>query len=517
MRAKVLFMTALLLVCFTMVASAQVTWNTTYNNYQVVFGGRTELMGSVTWTSAIPGQTTSTPASAVQIDYQLPIGNLDVGEAPITNTLVGNVRTMVWLHGITLTVKGTALSAVADGFNVNSLGDNAMLISLPAGVAVDIYDQIRLDGVRCDVSALDLHQTVQAIISSVPSDANNYNPNVVTVATIYDNFTVKNNTPGVVSVCQNGQSGEWGFQITEGFSGAFADYTGPNKRFKEYGATDSTTFILTVSDLPAGVEIDWPATIDTTGATGAFLEWVDTSSDGLSATYVFVAGATSDSVVETFEFVASFTVDITKVTVGVAKWTITMGPVYDPDVIYMDQIISFSIPAKEPQNAVSTVKCVTNLLYPYVVKGFGGYDTGIAVANTSFDKSAVAVDQGANPQHGTVTFFMYPKFAAGVTVAAAPMSFTTAEVMAGDSYANVLSALLPAAATEFQGYVIAVCNFQFGHGYAYIAFNMGQASGIAQGYVANVLPDFTSFDWKSRQAQIDDVTTNLIHAESLGQ
>ena len=191
-----------------------------------------------------------------------------------------------------------------------------------------------------------------------------------------------------------------------------------------------------------------------------------------------------------------------------------MGPIYDPDVDYMDQIISFSIPASDPENAVSVVKCVTNLLFPYVVKGFGGYETGIAVANTSFDMGAIAIDQGANLQSGTVTFFMYPKLADGAAHAEAPLSFTTGEVKAGDTYAQIVSAMLPAAATDFQGYVIAVCNFQFGHGYAYVAYNMGQANGVVQGYVANVLPDFSSFGWDSRQDQIDKAD---IHAESLGQ
>ena len=63
MKSKILFVAALMLV-FSMVASAQVTWNTTYNNYQVVKGGRTELMGSVTLDFRHSGQTTSDPASA---------------------------------------------------------------------------------------------------------------------------------------------------------------------------------------------------------------------------------------------------------------------------------------------------------------------------------------------------------------------------------------------------------------------------------------------------------------------
>jgi hypothetical protein len=509
MKSKILFVAALMLVCFTLVASAQVTWNTTYNNYQVVKGGRTELMGSVTFTSALPGQTTASPASAIQIDYQLPIGNLEAA-APSGPVTTGNSSVWTWPHGITLTVKGAALS-VAAGWNVTPLGENALLIKLPDGIAVDQYDQIKLDGVRCDVSALDIHMNVQAIISSVPSDANNYNPNVVTVATVYDNFLLKNVTWGIIAACEGGTSRDWQFDIKEGFSGAFADYTGVNARTKAYGSTANTTFTFTAVDLPAGVSIDWPSEA-ASATTESMLSWVRTFNSGKSAEYEMVAGADglADATVETFHFDIPVSGDVSKLTIGVGTFTATMGPVYDPDVDYIDQIISFSI---EPQtgNLVQTVKCVTNLLFPYVVEGFGGYDTGLAVANTSFDTGAIATGEGANPQNGTITFFMYSKLQEGQTKSGPPLTFATPEVKAGDTYAQVLSALMPAAASDFQGYVIAVCNFQFAHGYAYVAYNMGQANGVVQGYVANVMPDFNSTEG-SRQELTDD---SWRHAESL--
>ena len=39
----------------------------------------------------------------------------------------------------------------------------------------------------------------------------------------------------------------------------------------------------------------------------------------------------------------------------------------------------------------------------------------------------------------------------------------------------------------FQGYVIAICNFQFAHGYAFIS-DFG-ATKLAQGYLALIIPD----------------------------
>jgi hypothetical protein len=45
-----------------------------------------------------------------------------------------------------------------------------------------------------------------------------------------------------------------------------------------------------------------------------------------------------------------------------------------------------------------------------------------------------------------------------------------------------------AGAPEFQGYVIAVCEFQYGHGFAFITDGFGGIPALAQGYLALVIP-----------------------------
>jgi hypothetical protein len=113
--------------------------------------------------------------------------------------------------------------------------------------------------------------------------------------------------------------------------------------------------------------------------------------------------------------------------------------------------------------------CQTTLLYPFVT-GAAGFDTGIAVANTSMDPF------GTVNQTGSCKLWAY-----GVTVAAAgntPLQTTvigcdaTSTPVAGTncfpvvSPGSVQSVLASATLTNFQGYVIAVCNFQYAHGYA---------------------------------------------------
>jgi len=44
-------------------------------------------------------------------------------------------------------------------------------------------------------------------------------------------------------------------------------------------------------------------------------------------------------------------------------------------------------------------------------------------------------------------------------------------------------------APGFEGYVIATCNFQGAHGYAFVSDGLGTGTGIASNYLAVVLTD----------------------------
>jgi hypothetical protein len=126
---------------------------------------------------------------------------------------------------------------------------------------------------------------------------------------------------------------------------------------------------------------------------------------------------------------------------------------------------------------VTTIICRTILLYPYIVNQIG-LDTGIAIANTSQDPFTVGTS-ATQAQAGTCTLSFYPQ---DPTVAIPP-SFTTATVKGGNTYVGVLSQL----ASNFQGYMFAVCNFQYAHGFAFIS-DTG-VRNIAMGYLAVVIPD----------------------------
>jgi len=155
------------------------------------------------------------------------------------------------------------------------------------------------------------------------------------------------------------------------------------------------------------------------------------------------------------------------------------------------------IPGQTPLNILQVVKCACDLLFPYVVS-HDGFDTGIAIANTSLDPGA-NFGFGATPQQGTVTFFYFGTGAAGQV---APPSQTSGVVPAGQVLTYVVSSGAGNIGTtgangmdgragtgQFQGYVIAQAGFQYCHGFAFISpLGGGPLSpGISEGYLALVL------------------------------
>jgi len=113
------------------------------------------------------------------------------------------------------------------------------------------------------------------------------------------------------------------------------------------------------------------------------------------------------------------------------------------------------------------VLCTTDLLYPYVIN-VNGFDTGLAIANTTSDPF------GTTAQVGTCALNFYGS-------AAPSAAFVTPSIATGTVYANLASTVSPG----FSGYIIAVCNFQFAHGFAFVS-DVG-ARNLAMGYLALIM------------------------------
>jgi hypothetical protein len=139
----------------------------------------------------------------------------------------------------------------------------------------------------------------------------------------------------------------------------------------------------------------------------------------------------------------------------------------------------------DSSRAVLFQACVTNLLFPYVTN-WAGFDTGIAIANTSEDPFATPSDR---LQAGRCALNYYGRLANG-NPPATTREQTDREVAAGETITLVLSSgggLGLRGNPNFQGYIIAQCDFRFAHGFAFITDGpIGQAR-VAEGYLALVL------------------------------
>jgi hypothetical protein len=121
-------------------------------------------------------------------------------------------------------------------------------------------------------------------------------------------------------------------------------------------------------------------------------------------------------------------------------------------------------------NILSIVLCNTVLLFPFVTNQ-SGFDTGLAISNTTTDPFST------RPQNGSCTLNFFG--------ASAPPAVNTGNIATGTTFTTLAST----SAAGFQGYMIAVCQFQLAHGFAFIS-DIG-ARNLAMGYLALVLPDGT--------------------------
>ena len=124
--------------------------------------------------------------------------------------------------------------------------------------------------------------------------------------------------------------------------------------------------------------------------------------------------------------------------------------------------------------------CQTALLFPYVTTATG-FETGLAISNTTQDPF------GTTPQTGSCVLSWYQAGAGGTN----PANTTTPAIPGGTTYGTLASATTNAG-PNFTGYMIAVCNFQFAHGYAAIT-DVG-ARGIFSSYLALVFSNSSTLN-----------------------
>jgi hypothetical protein len=177
------------------------------------------------------------------------------------------------------------------------------------------------------------------------------------------------------------------------------------------------------------------------------------------------------SALETFQFGVNYIVTGNQNAGTPAQGNSQVNLSYAPVSATTTASSSAPIPRFVDTSTASTVLtinlCQTDLLFPFVTN-INGFDTGLAIANTTTDGPL-----GTAAQNGTCALNF---FGSG-----APSVFTTPNVATGTVYANTASTIAPG----FQGYMIAICNFQYAHGFAFVS-DVG-ARNLAMGYLALVI------------------------------
>jgi hypothetical protein len=163
---------------------------------------------------------------------------------------------------------------------------------------------------------------------------------------------------------------------------------------------------------------------------------------------------------------------------GSSTVTVSFAPISTVAVASSTAPIPRFTNLSSPNSAFTINLCTCNLLMPFVTNQ-AGFDTGVALANTSLDTF------GTSAQQGTVKLTYFGSTAGG---GAAPPPFTTQTVPAGAELIFNLSSggnFGVPATPGFEGYIIATANFQYCHAFVFIS-DVG-AQKLAEGYLAIML------------------------------
>jgi len=277
------------------------------------------------------------------------------------------------------------------------------------------------------------------------------------------------------------------------------------------GATQGTRFLLRLFNVPTGVTVEVantdhcedssPGTLelrrvtgtDGNGATGSLStdlgEDVDvelTPSGGALA-IVYEVVDSNPFVVEACNVDLNFhwetDTDVDSPAVGTAQISATFAPLSSVTAADADAPEPrFIDTSGDPEDIITVAKCTTTLLFPFVTNQ-SGFDTGLAISNTSEDWFGTA------RQSGICTIHYHGETTGG---GAEPDPQDSSVLAAGTQLVFTLSGGNPdqgiERTPEFQGYIIAICQFQYGHGFAFITDGFGGVPALAQGYLALVIP-----------------------------
>ncbi|MBI3934906.1 MAG: hypothetical protein HY316_09455 [Acidobacteria bacterium] len=521
-----LALAALVLVVLAGAGSAfaqTVTFNVSTAPTFVANTGRSEVMGQVTMSADFtcsPGGLALEPdgfcvstAGTIQVLYVgTPIDN-NLATAGINTLTTNGIEVCERIAAVTTcNATGTYLAGGVGGFTItNTTAGGVVSFGVLGLIDFAAGDQLLVRGVRGQIDLGPGNVVGTSIIgqlTSSPSTIAGFQPTSEVVARSADPLTMAFAAWNILQCLPLIGSGT--VTVTEGFNTAFVDHdvdpadgtagttTNLRPRFSPTGiggatrTTRNSRINIVLTGKPTGVTITWPQTSAADsggGVTLAFLNKVSQSTSGDNVLYAYSAVNQAASDINGERFVITVTAALNVALSGTSSdfgTSTGQGQMFDAATATSQPRYNHPLEPVPGQTWLTVAPCTTNLLYSWVLN-FAGLDTGIAISNTSADP------YGTINQNGTCTVNLWPTVQTtnnGVSVSHPPaaVSITTATVEAGSVWRATMSGTPTFAGLA--GYIIAVCRFQYGHGFAFITDNFGVgAPGTAQGYLANIIPD----------------------------
>lgn len=496
--------------------------------------GTTELVAPIiiTCTAGAGGAIVGTGSLQVFLSPALPV------TSKVLSTTTGNTEAVAvvsgdathyhaTVSGSTLNISGISLPATAAAatytITVSNIRVNATSLSVGSGVPPSISATTFISGstgslVPAALGAAQVAFAQNGLAASVlkaDSTSTSVLPVTGNLTSGSSNFVIcrayQPNLPTAVAGTVVAASRAFVVRVGENFASAFryngyvagTQTAGAGEQSQVFTATsnkvtDGTRVSVAFSNVPAGVALYVP-TIAVPSNNGAGLATLRLTASAAGTVFGAVSASTTAAVTGQTMAAVSLTSGAGSATFEVITEDLNSLDVYDIPVyvvttangasattgigvsVAFATVGSTKIPNFVVGANTSTLTgskfnaCSTSLLFPFVTNQLG-FDTGIAISNTSSDPFGTS---GATAQAGTCSLNFYG------SGAPTPANATTPNVPTGTTYTQVLSGV----AAGFQGYVIAQCSFQYAHGFAFITNGVGTNGGLSQGYLAGVIPD----------------------------
>lgn len=465
-------------------AMAQVTFNVSSTpTSRARTHGHAELVGDVTFTVANPGGTPVAGTHTLTINYGIPITN-DESETAAPESIQIIASTGGCFDGTTGAdglFEDVADNVADDDAAWNYAGGTVTLTLQDAGACVT-GDWVSVRNVHASVVGLP-NAVYKAQVSTSPTggyliQASQDQPTII--ATILDELDGGVSTTGSCLFLSDGTmiSNSRSILVLENFADAILDAAALGG-----GAQNDVELRLTFSGIPTGASIDVAALAISVSNSGGSTPAVNAGALSATSASPSISVVFDNAVLPSSILNDTLTIPLT-FSVGSASTPLTPGTLTAVADVTPLGTATKALPidgnfprfVSDPEPAVDVCTIVpaqTNLLVPFLTAG-GGFDTGIAIANTTADNFA---SNGAVPQDGSILFEFWPQDSDE-----SPFTYTTNASSSGDgldatgalvsggSYSVLLSQLLADAGApeDFLGYMIVTTDFTNAHGDVFI-------------------------------------------------